>query len=251
VAERPSADRGSASALLEVEALSVAYGAVEVLWDVSLAVQPGEVVALIGANGAGKTTLLRAISGAVPARQGRVRLRGEDLTGAPPDARVRRGLAHVPEGRQLFAGMTVRENVRMGAYGRADRGDRAALDGDLARVFALFPVLAERRDQLAGTLSGGEQQMCAIARGLMTRPALLLIDELSLGLAPVVVDRLIEALRAVHEAGTTLLLVEQDVLTALELASRGYVIANGRVVLEGASGELRETDLVREAYLGL
>jgi branched-chain amino acid transport system ATP-binding protein len=238
-------------ALLEVDALSVAYGAVEVLWDVSLAVRSGEIVALIGANGAGKTTLLRAISGAIPSRGGRIRLRGHDLTGAPPDARVRHGIAHVPEGRQLFAGMTVRENVRMGAYARADRRVRATLESDLARVFALFPVLAERRDQLAGTLSGGEQQMCAIARGLMTRPALLLIDELSLGLAPVVVDRLIEALRAVHEAGTTLLLVEQDVLTALDLASRGYVTANGRVVLEGASGELRDTDLVREAYLGL
>jgi branched-chain amino acid transport system ATP-binding protein len=240
VAERP---------LLEIDGLDVAYDDVQVLWSVSLAVRRGEMVALIGSNGAGKTTLLRAISGVVGARGGRVRLRGEDVTAMPPDARVRAGMAHIPEGRQLFSGMTVRENLEMGAYTRRD--GRAAWAADLDTVYTLFPVLRERERQLAGTLSGGEQQMCAIGRGLMTRPALLLIDELSLGLAPVVVDRLVAALRTIHAAGTTMLLVEQDVLTALEVAERGYVIANGRVALQGSSAELGATDLVREAYLGL
>ncbi len=235
--------------LLEVEALDVGYGDVQVLWDVALRVGAGEVMALIGSNGAGKTTLLRAISGVVPARRGRILFRGQDVTTVPPDKRVRYGIAHVPEGRQLFAGMTVRENLMMGAYTRRD--GREAVEADLERILALFPALTERRHQLAGTLSGGEQQMCAIGRGLMTRPALLLIDELSLGLAPVVVERLIEALRAIHATGTALLLVEQDVLTALEIADRGYVIANGRVVLESGSAELANADLVREAYLGL
>jgi branched-chain amino acid transport system ATP-binding protein len=235
--------------LLDVAALDVAYDEVQVLWSVSLEVRRGEMVALIGSNGAGKTTLLRAISGVAPVRRGHVRLRGEDVTAMPPDARVRAGIAHIPEGRQLFAGMTVRENLMMGTYARRD--DRTEWAADLRTVFALFPVLEERQRQLAGTLSGGEQQMCAIGRGLMTRPALLLIDELSLGLAPVLVDRLVDALRAIHASGTTLLLVEQDVLTALEVAQRGYVIANGRMVLEGPSAVLVETDLVREAYLGL
>ncbi len=235
--------------LLAVENLDVAYDAVQVLWSVSLEVRPGEMVALIGSNGAGKTTLLRAISGVAPARRGRVRFRGEDVTAMSPDGRVRAGMAHIPEGRQLFSGMTVRENLEMGAYTRRD--SRAQWKADLETVLGLFPVLRDRQRQLAGTLSGGEQQMCAIGRGLMTRPALLLIDELSLGLAPVVVDRLVEALRAIHAAGTTVLLVEQDVLTALEVAQRGYVIANGRVALAGSSAELGRTDLVREAYLGL
>ena len=235
--------------LLEVDGLDAAYEDVQVLWSVSLEVRRGEMVALIGSNGAGKTTLLRAISGVVPGRGGRVRFGGEDITALPPDARVRAGMAHIPEGRQLFSGMTVRENLEMGAYTRRD--GRAEAARDLEAVFGLFPVLRDRQRQLAGTLSGGEQQMCAIGRGLMTRPTLLLIDELSLGLAPVVVDRLVVALRAIHAAGTTVLLVEQDVLTALEVAGRGYVIANGRVALEGSSAELAQTDLVREAYLGL
>ncbi len=239
----------SAPPLLEVEGLEVAYGEVQVLWEVSLRVRRGEVVALIGPNGAGKTSLLRAVSGVVPARRGRIRLDGADVTGLPPYRRVERGVAHVPEGRQLFAGMTVEENLLMGAYCRRD--GPAGVAADLARVFELFPVLGERRHQLAGTLSGGEQQMCAIGRGLMARPALLLIDELSLGLAPVVVDRLVEGVRAIHAAGTTLLVVEQDVATALELAQRAYVVANGRIVLEGASEALLGSDLVREAYLGI
>jgi branched-chain amino acid transport system ATP-binding protein len=235
--------------LLEVDGLDVGYGAVPVLWGVGLRVSPGEVVALVGSNGAGKTTLLRALSGTVPATRGRIAFRGEDVTGEPSHRRVARGLAHVPEGRQLFAGMTVRENLVMGAYRRAE--SRTALAADLDGVFRLFPVLRERQHQLAGTLSGGEQQMCAIGRGLMARPALLLIDELSLGLAPVVVDRLVEAVREINAIGTTVLLVEQDVVTALEIATRAYVIANGRIVLDGESRAVLDSDLVREAYLGI
>jgi branched-chain amino acid transport system ATP-binding protein len=235
--------------LLEVLDLEVAYGGVQVLWGITLAVGRAEAVALIGANGAGKTTLLRAISGTVPARRGAVRLGGRDVTALPSNRRVALGIAHVPEGRQLFAGMTVRENLLMGAYSRTDGGRTVA--ADLDRVFDLFPVLAERQRQLAGTLSGGEQQMCAIGRGLMARPALLLIDELSLGLAPVMVDRLVEGVRAIHRTGTTLLLVEQDVAIALDMARRAYVIANGRIVLEGESRAVLESDLVREAYLGI
>ncbi len=235
--------------LLEVDALDVTYGDVQILWEVTLAVARGEAVALIGSNGAGKTTLLRAISGTVPARRGAIRFRGGDVTALAPNRRVALGVAHVPEGRQLFAGMTVRENLVMGGYCRADGPE--AMAADLQEVFRLFPVLEERQAQLAGTLSGGEQQMCAIGRGLMARPALLLIDELSLGLAPVMVERLVDGVRAIHGAGTTLLLVEQDVLTALDIAGRAYVIANGRVVLQGPSGVVRESDLVREAYLGI
>ncbi len=234
--------------LLEVAGLDAGYGDVQVLWDVSLQIRPGEAVALIGSNGAGKTTLLRAISGVIPAGRGRIAFRGQDLTRVTPDRRVQAGIAHVPEGRQLFAGMTVCENLLMGAYTRA--ASRAELARDLEEVMALFPVLSDRQHQLAGTLSGGEQQMCAIGRGLMGRPTLLLIDELSLGLAPVVVDRLVEAVARIHQS-TTLLLVEQDVLTALEIAERAYVLANGRVVLQDGSAELRRSELVREAYLGL
>ncbi len=240
---------GRGEPLLAVEGLDAGYGEVQVLWGVSLTVGRGEVVALIGSNGAGKTTLLRAISGTVPARRGRLTFRGEEITGVPPDRRVALGVAQVPEGRQVFNGMTVRENLMMGAYTRRDGRDEVG--ADLGRLYGLFPVLAERRGQLAGTLSGGEQQMVAIGRGLMGRPELLLIDELSLGLAPVVVERLVEAVRVVHRAGTTLLLVEQDVQTALELADRGYVIANGRVALEGPSTDLLQSEEIREAYLGI
>jgi branched-chain amino acid transport system ATP-binding protein len=240
---------GDGRALLAVEGLDAGYGDVQILWGVSLAVASGEAVALIGSNGAGKTTLLRALSGTVPTRGGRVLFKGQEITGLSPDRRVALGLAHVPEGRQVFNGMTVRENLMMGAYTRRD--GRAEVQADLGRVLGLFPVLAERRDQLAGTLSGGEQQMVAIGRGLMGRPELLLIDELSLGLAPVVVERLVEAVREVHRAGTTILLVEQDVQTALEMAGRAYVIANGRVAMQGASAELLRSPEIREAYLGI
>ncbi len=239
----------AADRVLEVQGLDAGYGDVQVLWGVSLRVNRGEAVALIGSNGAGKTTLLRSISGTLPARGGHVAFQGADITRLPPDRRVALGVAHVPEGRQVFNGMTVRENLLMGAYARRD--GRAEVHADLDRVFGLFPALAERRGQLAGTLSGGEQQMVAIGRGLMGRPGLLLIDELSLGLAPVVVERLAEALREVHRAGTTILLVEQDVQTALEMTGRGYVIAHGRVALEGASAELLRSEEIRAAYLGI
>ena len=240
---------GATDCLLAVEGLDAGYGDVQVLWGVSLTVHRGEAVALIGSNGAGKTTLLRAISGTLPARGGRVTFRGEDITALPPDPRVALGIAHVPEGRQVFNGMTVRENLRMGAYTRRD--GRAEVQADLDRVFGLFPALAERQGQLAGTLSGGEQQMVAVGRGLMGRPGLLLVDELSLGLAPVVVERLAEAIREVHRAGTTILLVEQDVQTALEMTGRGYVIAQGRVALQGTSAELLRSEEIRAAYLGI
>ena len=251
MAEAPAAAPpwGGEAPLLAVEGLDAGYGDVQVLWGISLGVARGEAVALVGSNGAGKTTLLRTISGMLPARGGRVLFAGRDITSLPPDRRVALGLAHVPEGRQVFAGMSVRENLLMGAYTR--QGGRAAVQADLDQVYSLFPVLADRKEQLAGTMSGGEQQMLAIGRGLMGRPAMLLIDELSLGLAPVVVERLVAAVCEVHRGGTTVLLVEQDVQTALEMAGRGYVIANGRLALQGTSAQLLRSEEVRTAYLGI
>lgn len=240
---------GQPELLLEVDGLSTGYAGVQVLWDVSLVVERGEAVALIGANGAGKTTLLRALAGLLPVWHGAVRLRGRDLAGLPPHKRVAAGIVMVPEGRQLFPGMTVRENLIMGAFGRSD--GRLALGADLQRVEALFPILRERRDQLAGHLSGGEQQQCAIGRALMARPELLLIDELSLGLAPVIVDRLIEAIDEIHRGGVTLLIVEQDVGNALTMAARGYVIESGRIVLAGGRDELLANPRVQESFIGI
>ncbi|MDO8562932.1 MAG: ABC transporter ATP-binding protein [Candidatus Limnocylindria bacterium] len=234
--------------LLEAVRLSTGYGGLQVLWDVDLEIRPGEAVALIGANGAGKTTLLRALAGLLPVWSGSTRLEGQDLRTVPMHRRVARGIVVVPEGRQMFAGLTVRENLLMGAYGR---DDRLAISADLERMERLFPVLAERRRQLAGLLSGGEQQMCAIARALMARPRVLLVDELSLGLAPVIVDRLVEALREVHDAGVALLVVEQDVAVALGLAERAYVLENGRIALSGRAGDLALDPRVREAFMGI
>jgi branched-chain amino acid transport system ATP-binding protein len=214
-----------------------------------LAIAEGTIVCLVGANGAGKTTLLRTISGLVPATAGRISFRGRDLTGAAPDAVLGAGIAHVPEGRRLFAAMSVQNNLLMGAYLRGD--GEAAVRADLERVYALFPVLAERRRQDAGTLSGGEQQMCALGRGLMSRPTLLMIDELSLGLAPRVVEHLGESLLRVNADGVSILLVEQDVMLAFELASQGFVLEAGRVVLSGPTTALAEDPNVRAAYLGL
>ena len=238
-----------AEPLLEVEGISTGYSGVQVLWDVSLSVRRGESVALIGANGAGKTTLLRALAGLLPVWQGGVRFRNRDLTGLPPHRRVGEGIVMVPEGRQLFSGLTVRENLLMGAFGRNDRGP--ALEADLERVEALFPILRERRKQLAGHMSGGEQQQCAIGRALMAKPELLLIDELSLGLAPVIVDRLIEAIDEIHRGGVTLLIVEQDVGNALTMAERGYVIESGRIVLEGGREALLADPKVQESFIGI
>jgi branched-chain amino acid transport system ATP-binding protein len=237
------------SPLLDVRDLSGGYGRVQVLWNVTMHVAAGEAVALIGANGAGKTTLLRVLSGLLPARTGSIWFDGQEVTARPAHQRVAAGLVMVPEGRQLFPGMTVRENLLMGAFLR--RSPPAALAEDLERVETLFPVLGERRNQLAGTLSGGEQQMCAIGRALMARPRLLLVDELSLGLAPIVVDRLIEAIGAIHRQGIALVLVEQDVATALDIAARGYVLEAGAITLAGRSPDLLADGRVREAFVGI
>jgi branched-chain amino acid transport system ATP-binding protein len=233
-------------ALLAVSALEAGYGRVPVLDRVDLTVGEGEIVALVGGNGAGKTTLLRAVSGQIRPGGGTVRWRGRDVAGQRPEAIVGLGIAHVPEGRRLFAGLTVRENLLVGAHHRRD----ADVETDVAHMLELFPRLAERLDRPAGQLSGGEQQMCAVARGLMGRPALLMIDELSLGLAPNVVDTLLERLATIAAAGTAVLVVEQDIDAALDLAARGYVLENGRIVLEGPSPALRTDPRVRNAYLG-
>jgi branched-chain amino acid transport system ATP-binding protein len=233
--------------VLSVEGLRVSYGAIEALRGVSLEVLPGQVVALIGANGAGKTTTLRAVSGMLRPAGGAVRLFGEEVTSLPSHRLVARGMAHAPEGRGIFLNLTVGENLELGAYLRRDRdGIRA----DLERSFALFPVLAERRGQVAGTLSGGEQQMLAVARALMSRPRLLLLDEPSLGLAPQVVERIFAVLREVNEAGVAILLVEQNAHKALRLAHRAYVLETGQVVMSGTGRELLASPEVRKAYLG-
>jgi branched-chain amino acid transport system ATP-binding protein len=235
------------SALLRLDGVEAGYGDLIAIAGVSLEVRQGEAVALIGANGAGKTTTLRAISGLLAVRAGRIELEGERLDGLGSAQIVARGIAHVPEGRQLFPTMTVRDNLELGDRG-ADRARRA--DG-LERVFALFPRLRERERQLAGTLSGGEQQMCAIGRGLMARPRLLLLDEPSLGLAPVMVKLIFETLQRVNDTGTTIMIVEQNVPRALQLSHRGYVLENGRLVLEGTRASLLASPHVKQAYLGL
>jgi branched-chain amino acid transport system ATP-binding protein len=235
------------SAVLEVRDLHVHYGAIEALRGISLDVPAGEVVALIGANGAGKTTTLRAISRMLRASAGTVRFLGEDVTRLPSHAIVARGMAHAPEGRGIFLNLTVGENLALGAYLRRDR---EAIAHDADRAFALFPILAERRGQVAGTLSGGEQQMLAVARALMSRPKLMLLDEPSLGLAPQVVERIFGVLREVNQGGVALLLVEQNAHKALQLAHRGYVLETGAVVMRGTGKELLASREVRKAYLG-
>ena len=235
-------------AFLKVDALSAGYGDVQVLWDIAFEVAAGEIVCIVGSNGAGKTTLLRTISGIVRATGGAVTLAGEDLTNIGPDRVLGAGIAHVPEGRRLFKGLSVRDNLLLGAYLRTDK---PAIRHDLDHVLELFPVLRERLAQDATTLSGGEQQMCAIGRGIMARPRLLMIDELSLGLAPHLVDRLGDALKAINAEGPAILLVEQDVMTALELAGRGIIIETGRVAGHGASRDLVNDPAIRKAYLGV
>jgi branched-chain amino acid transport system ATP-binding protein len=234
--------------MLEIDRLGAGYGEVQILREVSLSVDAGEIVTLVGANGAGKSTLLNAICGIVRPSAGRVRLDGRDITGWPSEAIVGQGITQVPEGRRLFPQMTVRENLLMGAYRRADR---AGIRRDLAWIYQLFPILEQRQAQRAGTMSGGEQQMCAIGRGLMARPRILILDELSLGLAPIMLDVLVDAIRKVHESGTTIFLVEQDVAVAFELATTGYVLENGEVVLSGPTAELQADPHVKKAYLGL
>ncbi|TMD56068.1 MAG: ABC transporter ATP-binding protein [Chloroflexi bacterium] len=236
-----------AEPLLSVRGLTAGFGAGPVLFGVDLEVAQGELVALIGANGAGKSTLLGALSGLVRLTAGTVTLAGRDLTNARPEAMVRAGIAHVPQGRRLFGTVSVERNLLLGAYLRRDGEVRA----DLERVLGYFPALSDKLRREAANLSGGEQQMVAIGRGLMARPKLLMIDELSLGLAPKVVERLIEVVREINKGGTALLLVEQDVLVALEAADRGYVLESGRVVLSGSSERLRDDPGVRKAYLGV
>ena len=233
--------------MLEVEGVTAGYGPVNVLWDVDLRVDPGEVVALVGGNGAGKSTLLRTISGLLVPSTGGIRFDGRDIAGMAPERIVTLGLAHVPEGRRLFAGLTVRDNLLMGAHHRRD-GDVAT---DLERVLDMFPRLRDRSAQLAGHLSGGEQQMCAIGRGLMSQPSVLMIDELSLGLAPNLVDVLLARLQDIATAGTAVLVVEQDVDAALECSGRAYVLESGRIVLEGKSAALLDDPRVQDAYLGV
>ena len=234
-------------ALLEVDGLDVHYGAIHALRGVSVRVEQGEIVTLIGANGAGKSTTLRAVSGLIRPSAGRVRFEGEDITTCPPHLILRMGMAHVPEGRGIFSNLTVDENLDLGAYARKDR---KAIAADREKVFGLFPRLSERLAQSAGTLSGGEQQMLAIARALLARPRLLLLDEPSLGLSPILVQTIFRVLREINAAGTTLFLVEQNAHMALQLAHRAYVLEVGSLVAEGDAKDLAASDEIRKAYLG-
>jgi branched-chain amino acid transport system ATP-binding protein len=234
--------------MLEVRSVTAGYGAFTALWDVSLSVAAGEVVAVVGPNGAGKTTLLRVISGLLPTRAGELALDGARLTGRPAHEVVARGIAHVPEGRRLFPALTVADNLRMGAYLPAAR---RRFPESAERVYALFPVLAERRGQRAGSLSGGEQQMLAIGRALMSRPKLILLDEPSMGLAPVMVLRVFDLIRRVREEGYTILVVEQNVRQVLKIADRAYLLEVGRIRAEGRAAELSDDEFVRKAYVGL
>ncbi|GIV68922.1 ABC transporter ATP-binding protein [Caldilinea sp.] len=232
--------------MVRVEDLTVAYGGIEAVRGVSLEVGEGELVTLIGNNGAGKTSTLMAISGMAPIRSGRIVIDGEETTKLPPHAIVARGVAHCPEGRLVFGRLTVQENLRLGAY---QRKDSAGVKQDLDRVYALFPRLLERRSQLAGTLSGGEQQMLAIGRALMSRPRLLMLDEPSLGLAPLIVQRIFSVIQQLHEEGVTILLVEQNAHLALTVADRAYVLETGEVRLAGPAKQLIDNPEVRKAYL--
>ncbi len=232
--------------MLKIENLSVAYGAIEALRGVSLEVAEGELVTIVGSNGAGKTTTLMAISGVVPARAGRILVDGQEVTRQPPHRIVALGVAHCPEGRLVFGRLTVHENLVLGSY---QRRDGAAIRIDLERVYALFPRLLERRGQLAGTLSGGEQQMLALGRALMSRPKLLMLDEPSLGLAPLIVQRIFEVIQELHREGVTILLVEQNAFQALRVADRAYVLETGEIRLSGSAAELANNPEVKAAYL--
>jgi branched-chain amino acid transport system ATP-binding protein len=229
--------------LLDVDGLAAGYGRVQVLWDVSLTVESHQIVALVGANAAGKTTLLRAVSGMIPVTAGSIRLREREISSLPIENIVDLGIAHVPEGRRLFSGLSVRENILLGGWRQRNH--------DLGWVLDIFPPLADRLAQVVGTLSGGEQQMCAIARGLMSRPGLLMIDELSLGLAPKVVDDIVARLPDIAAAGTAVLLVDQDIDAALTVSEHAYVLENGRISISGPSSLVLADPGVREAYLGL
>ncbi len=233
--------------LLEIEDMHSYYGHIHALQGISLTVEEGEVVTLIGSNGAGKTTTLRSIHGILPPREGRIVFAGEEIQGTPAHELIGKGIAQSPEGRKIFFRMTVLENLEMGAYHRSDHSE---VRRDMNRVFELFPRLKERTKQEAGTMSGGEQQMLAIGRALMSRPKLLLLDEPSMGLAPVLVERIFQIIREINEQGTTILLVEQNANVALEIATRGYVLETGKIVNSAPAEKLREDPKVREAYLG-
>ncbi len=235
-------------ALLEIRNLSSGYGEVQVLWNVSLNLEAGKLTALVGSNGVGKTTLLRTVMGLLKPWRGSVRFDGRDVTRVSPHAKAAQGLVLVPEGRQLFTEMSVHENLEMGAF---TRRSRANFQRNLARVYDLFPILKERSDQKAGTLSGGEQQMLAVARGLMAQPEILMFDELSLGLAPLLVLNIFEILQKLKAEGLTMLLVEQNVQMALAISDYAYVLADGRVGMEGPSHEIAKNEHVRRAYLGI
>jgi branched-chain amino acid transport system ATP-binding protein len=232
--------------MLELREVTVSYGMIDALKGVSLKVERGEIVALIGANGAGKSTTLMSISGVAALRAGMVLYDNEELSGRPAHAIVHMGISQVPEGRRIFARMTVRENLEMGAFTREKR----ELDGDLVRVFELFPTLADRNKQLGGTLSGGEQQMLALGRALMSRPKLLLLDEPSLGLAPIIVSRIFKIIKEINQQGTTILLVEQNAKAALRLAHRAYVMETGTIVMQGRASDLEKDPGIKRAYLG-
>ena len=238
----------AATPLLQVDQVNAGYGLMPVLHALSIEVRPAEIVALVGSNGAGKTTLLRVLSRLLPCRGGRILWEGRDITPCTPDQVFSQGLVQVPEGRQLFDRMSVQDNLLMGAYRRRDKPQ---VRRDLERMYTLFPRLGERRGQLAGSMSGGEQQMCAMARALMAAPRLMMIDEMSLGLAPVVVQQLVEVLADIRAQGVTVLLVEQDVQVALGAADRAYVIENGRVTLSGEARQLIDDPAVQQAYLGV
>jgi branched-chain amino acid transport system ATP-binding protein len=243
-----SKDASRDGALLRVENIHTYYGSIEALKGVSIEVHEGEIVTLIGANGAGKSTTLRSINGLNHPKQGSIHFRGKNITRAAPHDVVRLGISQSPEGRKLFARMSVVENLEMGAF---QRRDRSRFRSDLERVYSLFPRLAERKQQRAGTLSGGEQQMVAIGRALMAEPKLLLLDEPSMGLAPIFVERVFETIKQINEQGTTILLVEQNAMMALDVASRGYVLETGRIALADDAKGLRENEEVQKTYLGI
>lgn len=232
--------------LLDVRDMNVYYGPIHAVKDVSFCVEEGEIVTLIGANGAGKSTTLQTISGLLSSKTGGITFDGQEIGSMPPHKIVERGLAHVPEGRRVFMQLTTEENLQMGAYTRPS----SAIGADIARVYELFPRLKERRRQIAGTLSGGEQQMLAMGRGLMSKPKLMMLDEPSMGLAPILVQQIFEIIGNLHRAGTTILLVEQNAQMALSVADRAYVLETGRISLTGTGAELLKSDAVREAYLG-
>ena len=242
------AEPNGAGVVLELEDVHTYYGAIHALKGISLKVHEGEVVTLIGANGAGKSTTLRSINGVNHPRQGRITFQGKDITNAPPHEIVKMGIAQSPEGRRLFPRMTVLENLEMGAFQRTDKQN---FQEDIDRVFGLFPRLAERQQQKAGTMSGGEQQMVAMGRALMARPKLLLLDEPSMGLAPIFVEKIFEIVAEINSQGTPILLVEQNALMALDAASRGYVMETGVIALEGPAKDLSANERVRKAYLGI